>query len=392
MTPDLTGHTMPERFQRSGPPVGEALTRVMAMREALGITRIADITGLDRVGIPVMQAVRPFSLSNVVSQGKGGSAAQAVISAVLESVESFCAERLQGFDAVVASANALDIPSERFDGHLRQDAPADWRARQTAWVAADNLLGGSRGMIPLELVHTAYVDPPFAHDGLFVASTTGLAASFDQRDAIVHGLLECVERDALARANRTHGFLQRCQIDLETIDNPAVCNLLETLDDRGLLVGLWHAPSPTGLPVIWCHLMEKASARTALLDHPADGSAASFDPSAAIVHAIYEAAQSRLAAISGARDDMTRAAYPKYPDWEKIAAHKRLIAQSHRGGHFSALTAPRECSGDSLSLLLTMLEQIGVKEIFKVQIDATPVVGLSVVRIVVPALQLLLQG
>ena len=392
MTDDLTGNPIPEQFQRSGPPVGEALKRVMAMREALGITRIADITGLDRIGIPVMQAVRPFSLSNVVSQGKGGSAAQAVISAVLESVESFCAERLQGFDAFVASANALDIPSDRFDCHLRQDAPADWRDRETAWVAADNLLGNGRDMVPLELVHTAYVDPPYAHDGLFVASTTGLAAAFDQQDAIVHGLLECVERDAIARANRTHAFFQRCQIDPKTIDNPAVCSLLGCLDDRGLLVGLWHALSPTGLPVIWCHLMEKASAQTTLLDHPAEGSAASFDPSAAIVHAIYEAAQSRLAAISGARDDMTRAAYPKYPDWQKIAAHKRLIAESQHGNHFHALSARGDCSGDPLSLLLTKLEQIGVTEIFKVQIDAGPVVGVSVVRIVVPALLPLLQG
>ena len=60
---------------------------LMAMREALGITRIADITGLDRLGIPVMQAVRPFSLSNAVSQGKGASLAQAAISAILESAE-----------------------------------------------------------------------------------------------------------------------------------------------------------------------------------------------------------------------------------------------------------------------------------------------------------------
>ena len=57
---------MTARFERQrdaraisalGPPPAEALARLMAMRDALGITRIADITGLDRIGIPVMQAV-----------------------------------------------------------------------------------------------------------------------------------------------------------------------------------------------------------------------------------------------------------------------------------------------------------------------------------------------
>src|SRR4051794_34512193 len=138
---------MPERYQRQGPPPPEALARLMAVRGILGITRIADITGLDRLGIPVVQATRPFSLSNVVSQGKGANLTDAAISAVMESCEAFFAERMARTDTAVASANHLGIPSEEFDRHLQHDAPANWRDLDVAWVAGDDLIGGSRTMV-----------------------------------------------------------------------------------------------------------------------------------------------------------------------------------------------------------------------------------------------------
>jgi ribosomal protein S12 methylthiotransferase accessory factor len=37
----------------------------------MGVTRIANVTGLDRIGIPVAIAVRPNSRSVSVAQGKG---------------------------------------------------------------------------------------------------------------------------------------------------------------------------------------------------------------------------------------------------------------------------------------------------------------------------------
>jgi ribosomal protein S12 methylthiotransferase accessory factor len=365
----------------------------MANRKALGITRVADITGLDVVGIPVVQVVRPFSLSNSVSQGKGRTMAEAAISAIFESAESCFAERLAYFNPVTATANSLNVPFEHFERHLRGSAPQDWRDRETSWIAAGNLLNGSSSLVPLEFVHTAYVVPSAPHDGIFVASTTGLAASFEEPDAVVHGILECIERDAIARAHVTHGFFQHCRIDPRTIDNPPIRNLLEALNSKGLLVGLWQAPSPVGVPVIWCHLMEDREADTALLSHPAEGSAASTDPATAIAYAIYEAAQSRLAAISGARDDMTRAFYPKYPDWEKIAAHRRLLAEGSQDQNFQAIAGQKTMSaGELLPHLLTMLEARGIEAVYKVRIDTSPINGLAVVKIIIPALQPLLQG
>ena len=60
----------------------------------MGITRIADVTGLDTIGIPVVMVYRPNSRSVVVAQGKGLDLLAAKVSGAMESVEVFMAERI----------------------------------------------------------------------------------------------------------------------------------------------------------------------------------------------------------------------------------------------------------------------------------------------------------
>ncbi|MCP9984172.1 hypothetical protein [Actinomadura madurae] len=64
--------------------------------DQVGITRIADVTWLDEIGIPVYQAIRPDSWSLCVSQGKGLTGDLAKVSAVMESIELWHAERMPG--------------------------------------------------------------------------------------------------------------------------------------------------------------------------------------------------------------------------------------------------------------------------------------------------------
>ncbi len=45
--------------------------RVLARRAVYGITRVADVTGLDHVGVPVVAVYRPNARSLVTAQGKG---------------------------------------------------------------------------------------------------------------------------------------------------------------------------------------------------------------------------------------------------------------------------------------------------------------------------------
>ena len=68
------------------------LARCRPFMPQMGITRLGNITGLDRIGIPVVGAARPNSRSVSVSQGKGLDLSQAMTSALMEPIEGFHTE------------------------------------------------------------------------------------------------------------------------------------------------------------------------------------------------------------------------------------------------------------------------------------------------------------
>ncbi len=70
------------------------LSRLARAMPVMGITRIANVTDLDIVGIPVVMVCRPNSRSLSVSQGKGLDLAAAKASGLMESIESYHAERI----------------------------------------------------------------------------------------------------------------------------------------------------------------------------------------------------------------------------------------------------------------------------------------------------------
>ena len=72
----------------------ETLARYGPLARQMGITRLGNVTGLDRIGIPVAIAVRPNSRSLAVSQGKGLALSHAMASALMEAIELFHGENL----------------------------------------------------------------------------------------------------------------------------------------------------------------------------------------------------------------------------------------------------------------------------------------------------------
>jgi len=113
-----------ETLAAYGPRMGE-----------LGITRLADVTGLDHVGLPVYMAVRPNARSLSVSQGKGIDRDSAKASALMEAIEGWHAERVElplRYESLAALRRAgeavLDV--RRLQLHpgatLRDEAPIAW--------------------------------------------------------------------------------------------------------------------------------------------------------------------------------------------------------------------------------------------------------------------------
>ncbi len=79
----------PETRKGAGPdmarmvPPALTLERARPLAAKIGVTRLANLTGLDRIGIPVIDAIRPNSRSYSVAQGKGITLEAAKVSGVM---------------------------------------------------------------------------------------------------------------------------------------------------------------------------------------------------------------------------------------------------------------------------------------------------------------------
>ena len=62
-------------------------SRIEALLPRFGVTRLSRLTGLDRIGIPVWNAVSPNARSIVINQGKGIADIDAKVSAAMEALE-----------------------------------------------------------------------------------------------------------------------------------------------------------------------------------------------------------------------------------------------------------------------------------------------------------------
>jgi YcaO-like protein with predicted kinase domain len=65
----------------------ETIARLQPLMHEFGITRVANLTGLDRAGIPVVMVCRPNSRSSAVFHGKGLDIAAAKASGIMEVIE-----------------------------------------------------------------------------------------------------------------------------------------------------------------------------------------------------------------------------------------------------------------------------------------------------------------
>ncbi|SEI08313.1 ribosomal protein S12 methylthiotransferase accessory factor [Rhizobium tibeticum] len=321
---EVTVHLSSPLAREAEDDPGIYLRGLLPMCRHAGITRIADLTGLDRLTLPAVQTIRPNALSEVTSLGRGRSIQHAAIGAIMEALERYYAELLPAKSAVLASADELAIPEGLFDTQLVNSTNAAWRQTPTLWIAAHDLRSGSRQMVPLELVHTRYTDPPPDFDGLFLRNTTGLACHSTWHQAAAHALFECIERDAIARAFSTHGFFDRHRLAPESL-GAAVNRRIGLLAEHSISVGFWLAPSPTGIAVVWCQSIEIGAGHPALA-LPTEGYCAGQNLHQAAENALLEALATRAGAISGARDDQTAGHYHKRVDGV-IAKARQLILE-----------------------------------------------------------------
>jgi ribosomal protein S12 methylthiotransferase accessory factor len=365
---------------------GETAARVLAHRAALGITRVANVTGLDRIGVPVVAVYRPNARSLSVSQGKGLTLAAARASGLMEAVELHHAEHVAR-PLLRASHAALRRTHPVIDvARLPRPRGSRFRAdRAIRWIEGRTVRTGEPVWLPYEMVHTdGRLQEARTAIG-FVAGGNGLAAGNTRVEALIHGLCEVVERDAATLwFQGPQAGIDESWIALDTVEDPACREVLARYRAAGITAGVWETTTDTGIPAFLCQIAELGPGRARPVSG-AHGMGCHPDPAVALLRALTEAAQCRLTWIAGARDDARPEDYDASP--EALAWERQMLVGRRPGRPFpgAAGFAGRTLEHD-LHWLLDRLEAVGVPEPVWVDLGR-PEIGIPVVHVVVAGLE-----
>ena len=364
------------------------LKHVRRLAPVMGITRVANVTGLDTVGIPVVMICRPNSRSVAVSQGKGIDLASARASGLMEAAELYHAEtitlplHLATYEELRYQHNVVEVDelpwasNSRFHPNLR-----------LLWCEGRDLLNGENVFVPYEMVHTNYTTPLPDGNGCFTATSNGLASGNAIIEAVSHGICEVIERDAttLWKCRQEERF-DKNRLDLASLDDVLCQEVVQKLERSGLSVAAWDITSDVKIATFACFIVPREDSK---IWHFSVAAGYGCHPAreVALLRALTEAAQARLTVISGLRDDFRAEAYEQLLNPDVVRAVRNRISASAPTRRFSDVpTWDGDTLEDDVEWELECIRKAGIRRV--VVVDLTkPEFGLPVVRVIVPGLE-----
>ena len=263
-----------------------------------GVTRVARITGFDRTGVEVFTAVRPNARALSVANGKG-----------VDPPPQGSRRSWRRSSAGMPSSRGRRSGSARrttSSGSARPVALGALPRRRAGppgpiiWAEAVDLATGAPALVPFDLVHTCWLaDLPEV--GLLHLDERARLRHPSGRRRRCTALCELIEQDPLSLFERLPPEAHAARrIDPVTVAEPAVAALLDRL--AGAASG-WRSgmPRPTSASrrALRAHRPPRAAyARRLRRGLPSRSRAV------ATLRAITEAAQTRVIAITGTRDDL----------------------------------------------------------------------------------------
>jgi ribosomal protein S12 methylthiotransferase accessory factor len=324
------------------------------MYEKYGITRLANITGLDSIGVPVYIAIRPNSKSLSVSQGKGVTHELAKVSAVMEAIEVWYAENMSNLNVVVQSvyeSDSLMVSPALF-------TTAEYKNHVFNWVEVTNLIDEKTSLLPQKLFSLDTVD---TNHTIFNFSSNGLASGNNLDEAIIHSVCELVERDATSKwYEKSEAEQDQCLLDLKTVHESTTLCIIEKILQQGLKLFVWDITTFKQISTYYCALVSDSTIPHTLFT----GQGAHVDSNVALNRAITEACQARLTYISGSRDDV----FPQYYQESRIdeAMLQNLSALTPEVDYERKKPVNENLTSIKTEIIKS-LQQMGVKNLYMYQ-------------------------
>ena len=289
--------------------------------------------------------------SERMSAGKGHTEAEAIASAVAEAVERYCAYQWNPLRTFVAKWDAVQpaaiSPAECVLYAESQYTKPDWRCvpwrpdADVSWMHGVELPGGQPIALPAGLVYL--VTPPSRQEDFFVpASSNGLAAGPTLASAVLGGLCELMERDALLITwmNR----LPAREVDLDRSGSVAagIARHYRRLDVdvRAFLL-------PTDLPaaIVMAISFDSDPERPAQVI----GMGCHLDPTVAVIKALYEMCQGRPSEAKRFADKPPAGRLDRYEDVHTLDDHSAFASQRERRAEFDFLASSNVVQASDLA-------------------------------------------
>lgn len=365
----------------------ETWEKISPLAKKIGVTRVANITGLDRIGIPVTVSIRPTAQTLATSSGKGISLITAMVSGLMESLELYCAEEFElpflhlSYNQLIKQVPAMALE----DLHYRSRSlfHPDWPER---WSLGWDLFQQEEVAVPTLSVtmNSRFNAREPTELFSFQMSSNGIASGNHFLEALLSGIYEVIERDAVAchmyAADTTRFFSPR--VRLETIPYNSVQKLLDQLKRADIQPLLYDCTIDTKVPVFMTTIYDKRSTHIGC----AKGYGAHLDPEVAMIRAITEAVQGRTVAIAGSRDDM----FPSHIELLRKCdtqdlrkAYENVEATVDASIYHSEACKTLE---EEVHVLMKKLNHVGISRLIVFDLTRNEL-GIPALRVIIPGLE-----
>jgi len=411
--------------------IEDTLNQINPLCKKIGVTRLCDITYLDRLYIPNYSAILPGTEDSIwVYGGKGPTKIHARAGALMESIERYCSLS-STWSKTFIHGTYLQL-SKIYNKVLHPDEvvePVEPRYNEKDsiidFLPGFDLLNNKEVLVPAQLALSKYSAKPPSVTVFPYSHTNGLASGNVMEEAICHALCEVIERDAasiadLCASSIPYSILKKINLlnkdsfpvtqtpEDEFVDDPSIfpdVDISEIADEfepiRFLLSRFAGAgisllikditQKDIGIPTFVASSIERISSDYGIY---AKGYGTHLDARIALIRAITELSQTRAANIQGARDDFKRIQYKENDEIYKRKWQFMPASSSPRGKNnnnkiilFSEIkTYVKKDILDDIKLILNLLKKAGLKRAIIVDLT-NPNVGIPVVRAIVPGLE-----